>query len=702
MRYKRIIAILTSLIILIASIFLAINLQKNDWVIAGGINRSLLFLLINIHLIIAITLLYFVIRETIKLFHERSKEEPGKVFKKNLFFVLTLFSVMPTIILSITGGKFITKSISAWFSNRISAAISSGLSLHALHTHGQQTKLCNEAASLKEQMLKNPFFSLNAYTQNSATSYTYYWLTDTQELFIKNFRQEIQLWRSYREHNDRSTEQLSLDFLQQLKKTTNGACFNFYGSLYCIHHINDHYLIVIDRYLPKIRNALINLQNSSSDYEQLKALKYNIYSLYGFLYIIITLLIILLSLWCAFYLARGISQPILELLQAMKEINKGNFTIRLTEKKTSDLRSLINGFNTMAQELQKAYESLSIKNKELFLIIKHINAAAFLTNQSGKILSHNDAALQFCTETIKFKRLTELNKQFHKPIKDLIRQLLTQKTESVQQEILFTQESQSRTLILTISILPQEKNTSTAHYNILFVIDDITELIKMNKLKTWQEAAKQMAHEIKNPLTPIQLATERLQKKYQTLNNHDSTFQDCTETILQQVALIKELSSHFSAFASLPALQITTINLPILIEEVAQIYRTSHPTILIQTNYEHMPLINSDGQSLKRILANLFDNSIRALLRKPYIDKLITINTYFDASTSKCTLIFHDNGPGINPSMQESIFLPYVSTEQKNMGLGLAIVQDSIKQLGGSIRLDKTKQGACFILEFIC
>lgn len=231
---------------------------------------------------------------------------------------------------------------------------------------------------------------------------------------------------------------------------------------------------------------------------------------------------------------------------------------------------------------------------------------------------------------------------------------------------------------------------------LLVVVEDLTNIVKESQMKTWQTAARQMAHEIKNPLTPIQLATQRLQRKYRDILAHDAAFIGCTNTILNQVKIIKDLASHFSEFASMPDPHIEAININVIINELICLYQVSYPDIeFILTLHEPVPIIKSDAKKLKRVFVNLLDNSVRAL--QPIAQKRILITTAPDNALEKLAITFSDNGPGMPASVREQLFLPHVSTQKKNMGLGLAIIHDIIAhQLQGTIELINTESGTKF------
>jgi two-component system nitrogen regulation sensor histidine kinase NtrY len=516
-----------------------------------------------------------------------------------------------------------------------------------------------------------------------------------------SLQDEIKIWRSLRTLNDRSIKSLRHAFWSHIKQNQE-TTFDFYGSLYWVKSYRDHIYILAYRYPPQEATYLIALQNAHSDYEHAFFIKNTLYINYFFTFLMITILILFLSIWCAFYLARGISKPIQELLDATGKISKGQWNTHIHTNPTNDLFLLAQGFNHMTEALHTAQSSLEQKNYEMITILENLSASVLFINHLGRITFHNNAAQEFVTQWIGNSSI--LNNKINIFGKDIvtlcfaiIRELKTARTTHVVKQIMLPLKEQQRILTLYCSFITHTNVNQPGTDGLLLVIEDITDLIKINKLKIWQEAAKQMAHEIKNPLTPIQLATQRLQRKFGPAHSHDQTFYEITNTILHQVHVIKNLVSHFSAFASLPSPIIQRFDLVALIDELVRFYQESFVHIsFIKTNFSQDLYINSDKEKLRRVFINLLDNSIRALhntTERPTI--IINLEHGTDQEIS---ILFQDNGPGINPAVKETLFLPYVSTEKKNMGLGLAIVHDIIVQLGGSITLLQTPMGASFLI----
>ncbi|MFC1894526.1 ATP-binding protein [Candidatus Dependentiae bacterium] len=721
-------------------------LQKNQDLIGAGINRTFFFLLINVHIVVIIVLLYLIIRQSIKLFVELHRQTPGSAFKKNLLVAFTVFSVIPSFLVFFVAGKLITTSIDNWFNSRISSGFSNSLHLHEIHTQKQRKILQNKAhfwlkkiSRKNESILNQKTYNIHSLLKenfdikfenksNTCNDKIYLWHKNGDEIF-GNIKDEINIWRSYRKFNDRSSYSLKKKFLNKISSLKDKEqVFDFYGSLYFIKKIQKSdlfdfginksaFFVFAHRYDADIRYALIDIQNSIDDYKQLKTMHNPIYWSYLFTFILVTLLILFLSIWCAFYLARGISKPIRELLRAMEKVRRGDLDVQVEYDHNSDLKNLAYGFNEMTKRLRFAHNQLEIKNKEMLMTLEHIKEAVFFVNKFGRILDYNSASKVLVKKYLglnrfKNKKINFLGSKVKNTFFKLIRRLLSSDKKQLTKEITFTINSQEKILLINLTYVNNSLTNSSfkkTENGLLVIIEDLTDIVKINKIKTWQEAAKQMAHEIKNPLTPIQLATQRLKRKFRKSLNEDKVFFECTNTILNQVTIIKDLVTHFSEFAKMPAGNCESLDINKVIREITCLYDLSYPEIyFIHELQEFIPLVKVDKQQIKRVLVNLLDNSVRVLKQKDEktfdanvtlarkCEKWIKIRTRFKTGRNLLEILVIDNGPGIPNHVKDKLFIPYVSTQKKNMGLGLAIVHESVDQMGGKIKLLKSDLGASF------
>lgn len=695
---RRIIIISICFVALFLTAWLELFIQRNHKLVGAGINRTFLFLLINAHVLVLGFLLYVIIRQSIKLFLERRKGVPGSVFKSNLLFAFTFFSVIPSFFIFFTAGKLITRSIDDWFQARIETGLKRGEVLH--EEHAKQDRLLLRQTG--QRLIAGQTSQQDLDTQQVVA---YAWGTSSgkkfENIILRSIKEEVKIWRRFRQFNDRTMQSLFERFFRHIDGVDNEELFDFYGSLYWVKKIGSYWIILAKRYPPEIRYPLIELQNAIADYEQLKSMRNPIYGSYFLTFILVTILILFLSIWCAFYLARGITKPIQELLNATAQIRKGRWDVQLPCKASDDFRTLVEGFNEMMHAIQQARMQLEGKHNELFTILENIRASVFLVEAHGKIIMCNAAACDLVArltgiEQIQGKRISVLGDVIIKDFFDLVRELRRTGKQTISRELIFPLQKESRVFMTTVSFVNKS--------DVLVVLEDITDVVKANKLRTWQEAAQQMAHEIKNPLTPIQLATQRLQRRLGKHLCDDTVFFQSTDIILEQVALIKNLVTHFSEFASMPDLRCEEADLNQIVQEVVRLYAFSYPHVSIKVILSpDLDPVFVDIKKMKRVLVNLFDNSMRALQNGltqggHHGSEQITITTRKSYDGRFVELLFGDTGPGIAPEVRDKLFLPYVSTEKKNMGLGLAIVHEIITQHGGAISMLPCSRGVLFCM----
>jgi len=710
LRKKRILLIGLGIAALLLTMWCELFVQRKQHLIGGGISRAFLFLLINAHIVVIVFLLYAIVRHSIKLFIERRKGISGSAFKTNLLFAFMLFSVIPSFFVFFAAGKFITKSIDRWFQARLETGFGGALALHEAHMqpiHDEIAKIgklfVHVVARHKASQIKD-WQSCVLHDVANASGYTFYVWQPGGGQVMGRLHDEVKVWRTFRAINDRTTQSLRQSFLQQLHEVVlhGGGHFDFYGSLYWAATVDNMMCVVAYRYPETIRKPLIVLQNAYDDYYHLYALRPSIYLNYFFTFFLITILIFFLSLWCAFYLARGLSKPIQELLTAVEKFRQGNWDVQVPIDETSDLQNLASGFNEMVHAVRQAHVRLESNNKEMLAILEGMLASVFLVNKTGRIVFCNAAAHKLVRESLNVeqlqgKRVWAAGHAITQQLLEFARMVRDSSKDFASKEVSFTIHNRVRIFSVYGRFIELSTMAQPEQKLLLVVLDDLTDVVKVNTMKTWQEAAKQMAHEIKNPLTPIQLATQRLQRRFKDVLHNNQIFVDCTNTILNHVTIIKDLVSHFSCFACMPSPHIECIDIAALIRDVFCLYHMSYPDITFTVSMdEEMLLLKTDKEKLRLVLINLLDNSVRVLLQTMQPVREVILDVRRDATKPRLHLRFSDNGPGIAQTVQKTLFLPYVSTEKKNMGLGLAIVHDTIVQLGGSISLESIERGAAF------
>jgi two-component system, NtrC family, nitrogen regulation sensor histidine kinase NtrY len=683
--------------LLAISILFTLMVQRHEHHIGGGIGRPLLFLLINLEIFIAILLAASIIRQSVTLFLDRYKDRPGSVFRKNLLFSFIFLSILPGIFIFLGASKLVVKHLELWLGARIEQGLASGLTAYQQTTHDVRTRL-RKTGTIISDVTTTQAVTL----PTNQDGFEVAWWPKKGKFF--NLGNEIQQWRTFRELNDRPTKELRNELLQQFENQAQDheAILDFYGSIYWLKKYPTGIVAVIHRPSPLLRSTLIKIQNAHADYSKVRGLrtllKFNFY----LQSILLLFLVLALAIWCAFHLARGISEPIQTLLEATNEIRAGNFLVHITPSGSRDLQALSISFNEMTKALAAAQTSLANKNKELIAVFEHLSASVFLYAPSGHLITCNQAAQDLCTNLTGSplhigKRFNNLPKSLKRTVHKMLSSFASGQRQ-VTQELELSFNGQQVILMLHLQQLDIAATPKRPPY--LLVIEDLSNIVKINTLKTWQEAVKQIAHEIKNPLTPIQLTTQRLQRKCMPeLPPHTAAiFNDGCSMILDQVNVIKQLVATFSSFAIPTQLTIEPSNIELLIDDVFKMFKLSYPHInFVKAIKTNDVMVSIDAEKIKRVLINLITNSIEAF--KAANTTAPTISVELFAHQAGYTLTIHDNGPGIAPAVQDKLFLPYISTNKKNMGLGLAIVHEIISQHGGSINVATAKQGATFEIK---
>ena len=686
--------------------WLELFLQKRQHAIGGGLDRVVLFVLINAHVLVILVLLYAIIRQVIKLFTERSAQTPGSAFTRNLLFAFSVFSVLPTFFVFFIAGRLITTSIDDWFEARVDSGLKSGVALYEEFTKNQQIDLQQCGASLEKYSCETPeeletFTS--SLTDNDQTGYV--WNLDAATL-SDHLKSEITVWRKYRKVNDRSMASLVQQFTNHTQELEpKGSTFTFYGSTYwakkTLIDSSPTLLVVAQRHPPAVRYPLITLETSLSDYERLRSMRNPIYWQYLIIFLVATLLILFLSVWCAFYLARGITKPMQEFLLVTERIRHGRWDAQVSLGSSGDLNILAKGFNEMTRALQQARSELERKNKEMMTIIENINTAVFMINPAGRIVMANAAAKRLIKEQLgvdrfRNKKISFFGSHVRSQFFSLIRELIKSGEAHLTKEVSFNTTNTSTLFVAHLTRV--DTALESGSQGLLVVIENLTDIVRANKMKTWQEAARQMAHEIKNPLTPIQLATQRLLRRQRKLNDDDPLLTECGDTILSHVKLIRNLVSQFAEFSNLPASKREACDINSIVSEIVNNYEVTHPDVsFVYEMQDFLPSVSIDRRKIKQVFVNLLDNGMRALNSSVNDnDKRFTIKTSFKTGLNQIELLLSDNGPGIPVAVRDKLFLPYVSSEKKNMGLGLAIVHELVKHMGGTIRLLPGSVGATF------
>ena len=428
-------------------------------------------------------------------------------------------------------------------------------------------------------------------------------------------------------------------------------------------------------------------------YESRKEVRRN----YIMLMALITLFVLFLATWMAIFLARQISVPITALLNAAREVRRGNLKHRVEVRAADELASLVRAFNRMTEELEANSRELDRRRRFTEAILESIPTGVISTGPDGGIQRVNQALSKIfpADQAARATRLEDLfSREDTAEIKYLMKR--ARRTGVASRQLELRTPDRNLHLAITVSAL-EEKITS----GFVIVLEDTSELLRAQKSVAWHEVARRVAHEIKNPLTPISLSAERIARQLHNVEIPPQTariLNDCAAIIGRSVESVKTLVDEFSQFARFPSAQPVRCDLNTVVSEALPIFKDRLDGIAIRTSFAPgLPPVNLDREQFQRVVVNLVDNAAEAM--QDSLVKELFIATQPGAGET-VELIIADTGCGISPDDKEKLFLPYFSTKNRGTGLGLAIVSHIVAEHNAHIRVeDNRPTGARFTVE---
>ncbi len=456
-----------------------------------------------------------------------------------------------------------------------------------------------------------------------------------------------------------------------------------------------------------------NVQTSFIEYKELSYLREQL----KFSFIIILTLVLLFSVfsavWAAFYSARTLAAPIKDLAQGTRAIAKGNYNTKLPVPSNDELGFLVASFNDMTDKISQARDTAKNSQKEsesqqiyLETILSRLSSGVIVFNKDGKIEKSNISAaqiLQIEVTILNQKNINDLINNFSKlkNFFECISNNINEKTNDWREQIILSKKMGNQILLINGTVLTSSDNSKIKH---IVVFDEITALIQGQRDAAWSEVARRLAHEIKNPLTPIQLAAERLRSKYLSSldTNNVETLDRMTNTIIQQVETMKDMVNDFSDYARPAEFKEEEIEIINLLQEGVDLFSNMNYGNKIKMDIKtNLPKIHGDEKKLRRVLNNVLANAVDANSIGAHNLLKISAKTVNIEDNEIIEIRVIDSGPGIDPLVENNLLEPYITTKEKGTGLGLAIVKKIIDEHSGTFWLENNKEedGACAVIR---
>jgi len=438
-----------------------------------------------------------------------------------------------------------------------------------------------------------------------------------------------------------------------------------------------------------------DLQKQISDYDQLAATKKETRNFYLQLLVLITLFVLFVAVWVALFLARQITGPVTALLDAARAVRGGDLAYRVQVAATDEFATLVRTFNEMTQDLETNRNELERRRRFTEAVLESIPTGVVSLEADGTVRLTNRAFHNMFPLAAQPQRLADLIPAGMQ--NDLSRLLKSaRRTGSASRQVELVDSRASRHFSVTVAALSPGV---TSGY--VLMIEDTTDLLRAQQAEAWHEVARRIAHELKNPLTPIALSSQRILRQIEKSNTPPEVrqiVQRCCETIWREVDTVKTLVDEFSQFARFPAAHPVASDLNEVVRNALTVFEGRLGGVTVRLNLAAgLPAVLLDAEQFKRVVVNLVDNAAEAMQEAPY--KELAIATAL-AAPDVVELSISDTGCGITTEDKAKLFMPYFSTKAHGTGLGLAIVSHVVKEHRGTIRVeDNQPVGARFIIE---
>lgn len=699
-RRERIIMVVVGVLAIAFTLIASQFFNKNDLPISTNI---LVYGLTSINVILILLLLFLIVRNVVKLFYERRRGIIGSKLRTKLVAAFVGLSLVPTILLFLFAINFLSYSIEFWFNIKIGDALNRSLEVAQVYYQQMAEQAKFNARQISTDITKNRLYErerveyLNSFIGQRQKNYK----VGMVETYF-DFQKENIVFADV-EHPELVPVTLTPKMMEDIysgKEVTTVQPTNIGEAIVGIVPVFSSAVpsevigrVSISYSIPKgFVDKLRSIADASEQYGQIKLLKNPIKFNYIITLSIVTLVIIFLATWFGLALAKGITDPIQNLAQATNRITQGDLDSQIDIEADDEIGQLVKSFNQMTRDLKKSKHgleeaniSLEQRRKYIETILRNVSAGIVSVDKTGMITTVNRAAekiLDIKPEKVLFQNYRDLMIPEHLSLVDEFLQEMKENNESLlEKQLELMLKDKALTVLLTITTIQDEEGNDSG---IVVVFEDLTQLQKAERAAAWREVARRMAHEIKNPLTPVQLSAQRLQRKYgDKLGEEGSVFKECTQTIIDQVEVLKNLVNEFSRYARMPVTALALNDLNEVVADSVLLFQDAHKDIVFEFSpAEGLPKFDLDAEQINRVMINLLDNAVAAINKN---DGRIEIAVSYDEQHRKATVSVADNGAGVPSSYKRKVFEPYFSTKKSGTGLGLAIVSSIISDHHGQV-----------------
>jgi two-component system, NtrC family, nitrogen regulation sensor histidine kinase NtrY len=734
-----VLAVVTTL--LFGLLIFQVSFNTLPWLSPTTASETLiLYALSTINFLAFLVLLMVLVRSLIKLRRERQEQRLGARFKTRMVIFFVALSLLPVLFLFLATYGLINRSVDKWFSLPASIMVKNARELQAAYVADKQEDLQRTAitiarfASRHEDTLANGTLAAEFESQSLVRAELY--RPDGSLIARRASTDENLLTEEFSQAWQKAREAASSGHIYA-HQVTQG--FKPVQLIAAAPVERGGFLIIAREVPPELAERANEINRQDVEYDRLKD-NQRLYKQNALLALaLVTLLVLFIATWMALYVARTVAGPVQQLAEATARIRHGDLSFRTDITSNDELATLAVSFNEMttelfqnrrrleesASDLQASNAALDERRRYTEAVLESLSAGVISLDEHGRMTTINRAAVNLLriegVETGGIELEAVLPEEQREELRRMIRRAA--RLGSLARDVHLTLANQVQ-LHAAVTVTAFHDPNGQARGTVI-VIEDLTELIEAQRRAAWSEVARRMAHEIRNPLTPIRLSAERLVKNL-LLPDSDFAFRsdrsvrsqpvkphlrlddrqadlvrECTSTISAEVATLQRMVDEFSAFARLPSAKPVPASINEIAQSALKLYDERLDGITIETRFaQSLPLVLADSEQIKRVLVNLIDNAGEALATSKAASRKIWVETREEIDRDVVQIIVADNGPGIPAASRSMIFEPYFSTRKRGTGLGLAIVSRIIAEHHGRIRVvDNLPHGVRFVVE---
>jgi two-component system nitrogen regulation sensor histidine kinase NtrY len=705
----------------------------------------LLYALLAVDLALLAALSFVLVRNLLKLWVERRAAAPFARFRGKLVGALLAMALIPAVLVLISGSEIIRSSAERWFSEPVDEVLGAAQGIaQQYYRDGQQLTLlrarrlarlvppaaivAGDVATLTPLVEDEPRTMLNGAVD------VYRTITAPGEPSDLAYLFGVGSANLGADHAPPPADRLAAravasghDEAQQDDLDGGGVLLRTASPV----RDGDQTIVgavVVSQFLSAdIQARALRATAAYENYQGLRVLKGPIQGVYQSIFLAVSLLILMSATWLGLYLAKRITRPVQMLAEGAKAIGEGQLDLRLEPESGDEMGSLIESFNMMAAELgtsrarlEQSRRALEIKNLEvdarrryIETILERVATGVISLDADGLVSTINGAAerlLGLSVRAVGRPAVEVFQREDLLALAPLVSATTRRELSGVVREVTLARDDREVHLAVAATVLTGESGRPEGA---VLVFDDITPLIRAQRVAAWRDVARRLAHEIKNPLTPIQLSAERLRRHFgQAPPQTSALVAECTDAIITEVEVLKGLVDEFAQFARLRGPRLLPVDLNGIVDGALQLYAgvlQQGRVRLVRQLAPRLPPVRVDAEQMRQVILNLVDNALEVLGGPGAADRpageapAVVVSTAYDARNGVLRLVVTDNGPGVPPADRDKLFMPYYSTKGRGSGLGLAIVRRIIVEHGGGIEVGAAQpSGTTFTIELPC